>query len=270
MCLFSLPQFQCSGSHPWPMKEEDSPACGAVLCACRVPSSPFRAAWGSLHWRWPGWPCWPPSLQCPAQIHHSVLPSQPAARARLFWGLTPLPLGHLWHGLAGSISWLKTYLCPDQAWGIPWWLRVPRRWQLVPGPPSLCPHLTRCALCGFCRGASLCRRVRLQVHRDLGSGAAQREGAVRGHRAAGPAPQGQQGKEREAPGAAEAEREHPQKSQALLGQNSCQEQQEHGLQTQVQVLPWPISTLRTLDFARACGILWTLSNFVIGQSINLY
>lgn len=61
--------------------------------------------------------------------------------------------------------------------------------------------------------------------------------AVRRHRAASPAPEGQQGKEREATGTAETEREHPQESQAVLGQNSCQEQQEHGLQTQVQVLP---------------------------------
>jgi len=124
------------------------------------------------------------------------------------------------------------------------------------------------SLLWFCRGPSVRRCVWLQVHRDLSSRAAQCERALWRHREASAAQEGQQGKEREAAGLPETEGEHPEESQAVLGQNSCQEQQEYGLQTQVQVLSWPIGTLRTLDSARACGILWTLWNYVVGN--NLY
>lgn len=133
--------------------------------------------------------------------------------------------------------------------------------------------MTACDITAFpsCRGTSLCCCVWLQVHRDLGSCATQCERAFWRHCEASPAPEGQQGEEREASGIPKTEREHLQESQAVLGQNSCQEQQEYGLQTKVQVLPWPIGTLRTLDSARACGILWTLSNCrgTIHQSIYI-
>lgn len=129
--------------------------------------------------------------------------------------------------------------------------------------------MTACDITAFqsCRGTSLCRCVWLQVHRDLGSCATQCERAFWRHRAASPAPEGQQGEEREASGIPKTEREHLQESQAVLGQNSCQEQQEYGLQTKVQVLPWPIGTLRTLDSARACGFCGHYLT-VVGQSIN--
>lgn len=256
------------------------PASYTVLCAWGVLSSPFNATWETQHIRWPvvlshGWPL---SLRCLGMSRLALAPFIADSRDWAF-PRRDLPF------LAGQGVWHRA----DESW-------ASREHQVIKGLPipilglrnspggtgSL--HVAAClrfafpllttprdiSTLQFCRGTSLRCRVWLQVHRDLGSRAAQRERAVWRHRAASPAPEGQQGKEWEAAGVPETEREHPKESQALLGQNSCQEQQEHGLQTQVQVLPWPIGTLRTLDSARACGILWTLSNYVVGQSINLY
>lgn len=95
------------------------------------------------------------------------------------------------------------------------------------------------------RRESLCCGVRLQIHRDLCGCAAQREGTVWGHCATGAPAQGQQGEEWEEAGLPEEAGEHSQESQALLGQNCGQKQQEHGFQAQVKILPWPVCALGT-------------------------
>lgn len=97
------------------------------------------------------------------------------------------------------------------------------------------------------RRESMCCGVRLQVHWDLCGSPAQREGAVWGHCTAGSPSAGQQGEERPAPGLPEEEGEHPQESQALLGQD-CGQKQEYGLQAQVQVLPWPLCAIGTQNY----------------------
>lgn len=96
-----------------------------------------------------------------------------------------------------------------------------------------------------CRRESMCCGVWLQVHWDLCGCPAQREGAVWGHRTAGPPSAGQQGEEWAAASLPKKEGEHPQESQALLGQDCGQKQQEYGFQAQVQILPWPLGALGT-------------------------
>lgn len=284
MCLFSLklPEFQGCGLHPCPWKRKVLCLQCCALCLqsaiitlqCSLRESALQLA--RWYWGTAGLPAF--SVSSPSFCATFTASS---AGWPLLGGDLPNPTPsissgkQLWHRADGSWASRQHQVIKDLSVPISG-LRnslvalTPAHGSLSLLPPAL-GLVTPCnPTLWFCRGASLRRGVWLQVHWDLGSCAAQRQRALRGHRAAGPAPQGQQGEEREAAGTTETEREHPQESQALLGQNSCQEQQEHGLQTQVQVLPWPISTLRTLDSARACGILWTLSNFVIGQSINLY
>lgn len=118
-------------------------------------------------------------------------------------------------------------------------------------------------LCVFpCRGPGVCCGVWLQVHRDLGCPAPQREGSVRGHRAADPPAQGQQGGQRPQDGQHQEEGEHQQKGQALPRQDCGKEQQEDGFQSKIQVVPRPVCAIGTLGRAGCCTwdeqALWLL------------
>lgn len=108
-----------------------------------------------------------------------------------------------------------------------------------------------------CRGQRLRRGVRLQVHRDVGVPPPQRAGPVRGHRPADTPEERQQGGERAAHGQLQAQGEHRQEGQAVPGSHGGTQEQEDGLQAEVQVLPRPHGSLRTGRHRR------TLSAFTI-------
>uniref|UniRef100_G3NJW3 Small monomeric GTPase n=1 Tax=Gasterosteus aculeatus aculeatus TaxID=481459 RepID=G3NJW3_GASAC len=98
--------------------------------------------------------------------------------------------------------------------------------------------------CG--RGPSVCGGLRLQVHRDVGVSAAQRDRAVRGRDPADPpAARGRRG--RPAPGLrVQAQREPHPEGPALPGPTGGAQQPAHGGQGALQELPRPRRLMRTL------------------------
>ncbi len=85
---------------------------------------------------------------------------------------------------------------------------------------------------------------------------------LRGHRPTNSPAQGQQGRKRPPHGQLQAPREHQQKGQTFPGPHSGPEEQEDGLQTEIQILSRPVSAIKnwtnTLWYQRPEAVFFML------------
>lgn len=101
------------------------------------------------------------------------------------------------------------------------------------------------SFCCFSRGPCFCRGVWLQVHRDLCSNAAQRLGGFLRHcETAAPATRLQRRQQTsQARSLRQAQREPSSQGQAFPRQGGGEEQSQHGVLAQIQVLPQSVSAV---------------------------